>query len=91
MKNKYDFIQDFINGKVSTSSNLVCDGNAVINYDTEIARIIDPVEKKAELNTRKYSRTTSKNQNMIRRELEKAGYTISEYVGPDVNIYAWYW
>ena len=77
--NKYDFITAFINGKYAKASNLICTGDTVINYSAEIARILDFDKKIAEVNVKKYSRPTTKNQNMIKRMLLNNGFTVKEY------------
>ena len=60
--------------------------NKLWNYSTVLATV-DRETKTADLNTRKYSATTSKIQGMLRRELENAGYTIREIIGETANIW----
>lgn len=57
---------------------LQTDGNKLINYSTIIAYF---EEDKLYLNTRKYSVTTTKIQNTIRRLASDMGLSITEYVG----------
>jgi hypothetical protein len=57
---------------------LQTDGNKLINYSTIIAYFENDT---LYLNTKKYSVTTSKIQNTIRRLASGKGLTIVEYVG----------
>lgn len=64
MKNR-ELIEKFAKGaKYGVGSNLYIVGDDLINYTTIIASRCDGGVK---LNSRHYSATTSKNQNMIRR------------------------
>lgn len=82
MKN-LDLIIAYVSGNnaFENGSNLFSCGDVLINYKTEICRI-DRDNKTAELNTRCYSRTTSKHQNALRRILTEYGFTVTEYYGP---------
>ena len=62
---KRSLIKSFINGATKgTGSNLTIEGNNLINYSTVIAK---REGNKILLNNRKYSKTTSRNQNIIRQ------------------------
>lgn len=72
MKNK-ELISNFINGESKGKcGNLSIKGNKLINYYTCIAYRIG---NQIYLNAQKYSQTTTKNQNILRRE----SYNITEY------------
>ena len=58
---------------------LQTDGNKLINYSTIIAYFDS--DNKLYLNTRKYSVTTSKIQNTIKKLASNLGLLIIEYVG----------
>jgi hypothetical protein len=69
-----DLVRDFLNGATSgKSSNLLVEGNKLINYQTCIAYRIGST---VHLNAQKYSQTTSVHQNQIRRE----AITVVEYL-----------
>lgn len=81
--NKIEFIKSFLNDEVNRkSSNLKIIVNddiiKLINYNTIIAskKINDNI---INLNISKYSQTTSRNQNEIKRQAEKKGFIIKEY------------
>ena len=57
---------------------LQTDGNKLINYSTIIAYFYNDTLR---LNTKKYSQTTSKIQNTIKRLASDMGLSITEYVG----------
>ena len=60
------------------------DHKAVIrSYETSIA-IIDYNKEVVMLNIKKYSRTTSKHQNLIQREATRKGFKV-EYLNPQDN------
>jgi len=62
---KRSLIESFINGATKGSgSNLIIKDNELINYSTVIAK---REGNKILLNNRKYSPTTSRNQNIIRQ------------------------
>lgn len=64
MLNKKMLIRNFVNGATEgNSSNLIIKGNNLINYNTIIA-----IRRgnKIFLNSKKYSQTTTRNQNLIR-------------------------
>ncbi len=68
-----------INGIYEYSGRtLQTDGNKLINYSTIIAYFEDDI---LYLNTRKYSVTTSKIQNTIKRLANNNGLSIVEYIG----------
>ena len=82
--NKREFITSFLNDdttKKSSNLYMIIDDNKImmINYNTIIAskKINDD---KINLNIKKYSQTTSKNQNLIKRLATQKGYTIKEYI-----------
>ena len=75
-----DFVEMYVNnpdGKAVLRQNFFTDG-VFTNYSTDICQIVGKV---ARLNIRKYSRTTSKLQSLLRYALERNGYTIEEYNG----------
>lgn len=81
--NKNKMINSFLNDDTSKkSSNLKMIVNddiiKLINYNTIIAskKINDNI---INLNISKYSQTTSRNQNEIKRQAEQKGYIIKEY------------
>lgn len=81
--NKIEFIKSFLNDEVNRkSSNLKIIVNddiiKLVNYNTIIAskKINDNI---INLNISKYSQTTSRNQNEIKRQAEKKGFIIKEY------------
>lgn len=79
--NNADFIKEFGRGRSSGNySNLHIVGNKLYNYWTVIA---ERVEGGISLNTRKYSRSTTNIQNLIRRNTNVVG----EFVGEPVR----YW
>lgn len=81
--NKKEFIKSFLNDDTTKkSSNLYMfisdDIINLVNYNTIIAskKINDDT---INLNIKKYSQTTSKNQNEIKRQATQKGYIIKEY------------
>ena len=78
----YDFIKEFVKGEKDYNANghLIYFNNELVNYSTTLC-IIDRAQKTAKLNTRKYSRTTSKIQSLIRSALEYYYFTIEDYYG----------
>lgn len=81
MTNK-EFIRKYIRGEQRYGANghLGFADDKLINYSTEICRI-DRTNKTAEVNSRRYSSTTSRIQSELRYQLDIAGYTITEYEG----------
>ena len=81
MSNK-EFIRDFIRGerRFGAYCHLGYADDKLFNYSTEICRI-DRAGKRAEVNTRKYSSTTTRIQSTLAFELKSMGYTITEYIG----------
>ena len=82
--NKREFITSFLNDdttKKSSNLYMIIDDNKImmINYNTIIAskKINDDT---INLNIKKYSQTTSKNQNLIKRLATQKGYIIKEYI-----------
>lgn len=72
MKN-LDVIEAFRDGaREGKTLNLYIDGDNLVNYATVIAKRVDGG---VILNTQKYSRTTSKIQNMIRNTCNIVSYT----------------
>jgi len=65
MRNK-DVINKFLQLLPAMSSNLYSTGHSLINYSTCIAEWSDNC---IYINITKYSRTTSKNQNLLRRSI----------------------
>ena len=62
---KRQLLESFINGAIKgTGSNLTIEGDNLINYSTVIAK---REGNKILLNNRKYSKTTTVNQNIIRQ------------------------
>ena len=62
---KRQLIESFVNGAVTgSSSNLIIRDNELINYSTVIAK---REAGKILLNSNKYSKTTTVNQNIIRQ------------------------
>lgn len=83
IKNKIEFIKDFLNDDTNTKANnlyMIVNDDIInlVNYSTIIAskKINDDT---INLNIKKYSQTTSKNQNLIKRLATQKGYTIKEY------------
>ena len=81
MTNK-DLITMYLDGnkKAGACNHLMFTGSDLYNYSTLMCTV-NREAKTAKFNTRKYSRTTSKIQGMIRRLLEGRGYSIEEYNG----------
>ena len=78
-----EFIRAFASGKSSGNySNLHIIGNKLVNYGTTIA---ERIEGGISLNIRKYSRSTTNIQNLIRRNTR----VVAEYEGEPVR-YWWY-
>ena len=91
MKNKSDFLKDFVlYGGDGMSSNLyILDNNNIsklINYNTIIA-IKDNDKNMVILNNSYYSRTTSKNQNMIKRLCDYYGINLLELEADKIKEY----
>ena len=85
-----EIIYNFVAGnrKQAAANHIGYMNNELFSYSTVICRI-DRENKKAELNTKKYSRTTSKHQSYLRYTLEHFGYAIKEYDGPDCMYWNW--
>lgn len=78
----HELIIDFINGarRYDGANHLGYQDNTLINYSTVLCTI-DRKNKVASVNTRKYSRTTSKIQSMLLRELDNNGFRVDKYDG----------
>ena len=89
MKNN-DFISLFIAGNKEKAKNghLGFKGNYLVNYSTVIC-VIDRENKCALVNSRKYSRTTSKIMGQVRYQLSRAGYTLVDFIGYDSYLWNW--
>lgn len=87
MTNK-EIIQEFTRGekRYNAVNHIGYTDGRLWNYSTVLADL-DRENKTATLNVRKYSVTTGRIQNMLRRELENAGYVINEIIGETCN----YW
>lgn len=79
-----DLIQEYISGRrrYNATNHLGYTDAKLWNYSTVICEV-NRSAKKAKVNVRKYSRTTSKIQSMLRTELAQAGFEVEEYEGPD--------
>ena len=66
MKNK-DVIELFLQKKKASGSNLYSDGNKLVNYSTTLAQWHDNYH--LIVNNTRYSVSTSKNQNWLRRAI----------------------
>lgn len=75
MKNE-QVMKDFICRRNSRTLNLRTNGNELVNYDTVIAYFKDGI---CFVNTRKYSNTTTKIQNQLKRMLSSNHIQIAEY------------
>ena len=76
MLNKNDLIRTFLlTNEQNKGSNLVIDGNALINYNTCIALKKDGL---LYLNANKYSQTTTRNQNLLRRKASEYNIRVCE-------------
>lgn len=84
--NNTDFIKKYIKG--DTKGGVYCHlgfkDNILINYSTVICTI-DRKNKKAKVNSKKYSISTTKIQNTLIRILNQYGYNIEEYEGESAN------
>ena len=78
----YDFIGDYIRGekRFGAYCHLGYSDDKLYNYSTIICTI-DRENKKARLNIKKYSSTTSRVQSMVKGALRQKGYMIEEYEG----------
>lgn len=86
----YDFLEQYVkehNGKHVNRQNYYIDGE-LTTYSTTICKIIGET---AFLNTRKYSRTTSKLQSMLKGLLTAHGYKVEEYNGDDAYMWCGGW
>lgn len=73
-----DVITAYITRTKARNLNLRSSGNELINYDTVISY---RENGKFFLNVRKYSNTTTKIQNEIRRQANMTGIEINEFIG----------
>ena len=83
-----DLVIDFINGEkeCGACNHLFFKGNELYNYSPLLCTI-DRYNRIADLNIRKYSRTTSKIQSMIGNELASRGYAVSTYDGRGATMW----
>lgn len=72
-----DVIKAFVDGKSACGSNLYSTGDKLINYNTCIAQYIEDKNRYI-LNITKYSSTTSKHQNVLKRLLPINTINVSE-------------
>lgn len=84
----YDLINEFVHGSrtYNAVNHLGYTENKLYSYSTVIC-LIDREHKKAMVNTRKYSRTTSRHLSDLRCALQRAGFEIEEYEGE--SCYYW--
>lgn len=82
----HDFLCDYVNNPsgVRVHGHLLQIENELYNYSTLICTITGGV---ADFNCRKYSTTTTKIQNTLKRLLENNSFIINEYEGN----YAYFW
>ena len=87
MKN-IDVIREFVKGNNSHNAinHIGYRKNTFWNYSTVLAEV-DRNKKTVLFNITKYSVTTGRIQNMLRRELEAAGFVIEEVVGAAANVW----
>lgn len=78
----WDLIAEFVKGDRSYNAvnHLGYSDDKLYSYSTVVC-VIDRNAKKAKVNVRKYSRTTSKHVSHLRYVLEKSGYEIEDYEG----------
>ena len=83
-----DFLKMYVDGEITQGAHgrMAYKDGRIISYETPICDL-KRSEKKAYLNVRKYSTTTSKMQNTLTALLEDAGYDIETYVGQDAYIW----
>ena len=85
----YDFIREYIRGekRFGAYCHLGYDAEGrLFNYSTVICQI-DRENKKALVNSKKYSRTTSKIQSQLMSALTQAGYAYTTYEGESAYIW----
>ena len=87
MKNN-DFLKQYVDGFYTHGAHgrMAYKDGRLISYSTPICDI-DRRNKKAVVNVRKYSSTTSRMQNQLLHLLEVGGYEIEKYEGDDA--YMW--
>lgn len=85
MRNR-EFIQAYIKGNktIGANNHLGFKNDKLWNYSTVIC-IIDRENKTAQVNSRKYSNTTSRIQTELRYQLSVAGYEVTEFEGPNAS------
>lgn len=85
-----DLIREYIKGEreYGACNHIGYQGDVLINYGTKLCSI-DRDAKKAEVNGSYYSRTTSKIQNYLKRELEAQGYEITLVEGDYAVLWNW--
>lgn len=84
----YDLINEYVKGyrEYNAVNHIGYTADKLYSYSTVIC-MIDRERKKAKVNTRKYSRTTSRHIACLMSVLELAGYSIETYSGDD----CFYW
>lgn len=86
----YDLISLFVDGsrEHGACNHLGFKGNELFSYSTVIC-VIDRDNKTAKVNTKKYSRTTSKQVSILRSVLSRKGFAIIEYEGDPAILWNW--
>lgn len=86
-----DFIQQYVDGNIVEGAHgrMAYKNGRLISYNTVICDI-DRVHKIANVNTHKYSSTTSRMQGVLMATLKKEDYEVRTYDGADAYIWdAW--
>ena len=83
-----EFLEQYVDGNYTQMAHgrMAYKDGRLISYRTPICDI-DRLRKKAIVNVRKYSSTTSRMQNYLLHLLEINGYEIEKYEGEDVYIW----
>lgn len=83
-----DFIKEYIKGGKDYGAycHLAYKGNTLWNYSTIIC-VVDRETKRAAFNCRKYSNTTTRIQSILRGALQKADFTITDFVGDRASFW----
>jgi hypothetical protein len=84
MKN-IDVIKAFVNGKSACGSNLYSTGDKLVNYNTCIAEYNEN-ENRYILNITKYSSTTSRHQNALRKLLPLGTICVNKIPKGTLNL-----
>lgn len=87
MKNN-EFLEMYVNGYYTKGAHgrMAYKDGRLISYSTPICDI-DRRNKKAAVNVKKYSSTTSRMQNYLLHLLEVNGYDIEKYEGNDADFW----